>query len=150
MERFHSLFPYQQDKKVVIVGNHDIGFHYDVTNYKRKRFYGAFNLDTSGVRRFTIKNVHFVLIDSLAMHGDECQFCAPAMKKVETVSNELKCMEDKDNCEFSYSYEYSHPILLQHFPLYRKSDAECHSNDPDDLSDLKEKEKPFRHSVSFL
>jgi len=143
VDRFHSLFPYE-DKKVVLVGNHDIGFHYDVTDKKRKIFYGAFAQDTSGVHRFTMKNVHFVLIDSMAMHGDNCNFCAPAMKKVETVSNELRCMEDKNNCEFSYSHEYSRPILLQHFPLFRKNDAECHSNDPDDLSERKEKEKPFR------
>ena len=91
-----------------------------------------------------MKNVHFVLIDSMAMHDDNCKFCGPAMKKVVSVSNELKCMEDKNNCEFSYSYEYSHPVLLQHFPLYRKSDADCHSNDPDDLIEKEEKEKLFR------
>ena len=92
-------------------------------------------------------HINFFLLSSMAMHGDKCQFCAPAVKKVNKVSNELKCMEDKDNCEFSYSYEYSHPILLQHFPMFRKSDADCHSNDPDDLSEKKEREKPFRHSV---
>ena len=47
VDHFHSLFPYE-DKKVVLVGNHDIGFHYDVTDKKRKRFYGAFAQDTSG------------------------------------------------------------------------------------------------------
>ena len=47
VDRFHSLFPYE-DKKVVLVGNHDIGFHYDVTDKKRKRFYGAFAQDISG------------------------------------------------------------------------------------------------------
>ena len=47
VDRFHSLFPYE-DKKVVLVGNHDIGFHYDVTDKKRKIFYGAFAQDTSG------------------------------------------------------------------------------------------------------
>ena len=43
MERFHSLFP-SDAQKVVLVGNHDIGFHYDVTPEKRQRFYGAFGL----------------------------------------------------------------------------------------------------------
>ena len=64
-----------------------------------------------------MKNVHFVLVDSMAMHGDNCDFCAPAMKKVETVSKELRCMEDKNNCEFSYSYEYSRPILVPSMSL---------------------------------
>ncbi len=141
VERFHALFP--SDDKMVLVGNHDIGFHYDVRDFKRKRFYGAFEQDPVGVRRVAFKDVHFVLVDSMAMHGDKCYFCAPASEKVKEISQELQCMKSKD-CDLVYAEEYSRPILLQHFPLYRKSDAECHSNDPDVISDPEEKAKPFK------
>lgn len=128
--RFHSLFP--GENNAVLVGNHDIGFHYDVTDWKRKRFYGAFGLDPVGIRRLKIKDVDFVLVDSLAMHGDNCEFCAPAMKAVNRMEKELS------------RRELSRPILLQHFPLYRKSDADCNeSNDPDVLSDPQERQVVF-------
>ena len=76
-----------------------------------------------------MKNVHFVLIDSMAMHGDNCNFCAPAMKKVETVSNELRCMEDKNNCEFSYSHEYSRPILVLSVSLLNNFNHQIYLSD---------------------
>lgn len=143
VERFHQLFPFNNEK-IVVVGNHDIGFHYHVTMKKRKRFYNSFEQDESGVRRVTLKNIHFVLIDSLAMHGDHCEFCEPALKKVKELSHELHCLKYKDACEFvNYSEDYSRPILLQHFPLYRLSDQDCH-DEPDVLSDPKEKNKVFR------
>ena len=151
VERFHSLFPFEP--KIILVGNHDIGFHYSVTGYKRKRFYTAFGIDdTSGVRRFSIKNVHFILVDSLAMHGDQCYFCAPAMKRVKVVSKQLHCMKYKsDQCDkLTYpDSEYSKPILLQHFPLFRKNDEDCH-DDPDVLTDPKEKSKPFEPKFDCL
>ena len=138
VQRFHSLFPFEP--KIVLVGNHDIGFHYSVTRYKRERFYSAFGMDTLGVRRFSIKNVHFILIDSLAMHGDECYFCAPAMQKVKDLSKQLDCMKKK---------EFSKPILLQHFPLFRENDEDCH-DDPDVLTDPEEKSKPFKPKFDCL
>ena len=76
-----------------------------------------------------MKNVHFVLIDSMAMHGDNCNFCTPAMKKVETVSNELRCMEDKNNCEFSYSHEYSRPILVLSLSLANNFNNQIYLSD---------------------
>ena len=32
VQRFHSLFPFEP--KIVLVGNHDIGFHYSVTSLR--------------------------------------------------------------------------------------------------------------------
>ena len=151
VERFHSLFPFENEKKLVVIGNHDVGFHYAVTPEKRKRFYKSFGLDRSGVRRVTLKNIHFVLIDSLAMHGDACNFCKPAMSKVSELAREIHCLNKKNKpeniqseCEFiNYSEDFSRPILLQHFPLYRISDQNCH-DEPDVLSNPKEKKRPFR------
>ena len=151
VERFHKNFPFNKENKVVIVGNHDIGFHYDVTTQKRHRFYSAFGVDPVGVRKITLKSIHFVLVDSLAMHGDHCNFCEPAVKKVRELSHELLCLQSKDStCELvNYSEEYSRPILLQHFPLYRESDENCHE-EPDVLSDPKDKNKPFKPSWDCL
>lgn len=142
LERFHSLF--KAETKYAVAGNHDIGFHYSITPYLRKRFYEGMNLkpQQAGVRRVTIKNVHFVLVDSMAMHGDGCFFCAPAKKRIVTVSKELSCMKNKDKCELKYEEEFSKPILLQHFPLYRKSDAQCH--DEPDAAQGKDKDRKFR------
>ncbi|GFN98278.1 metallophosphoesterase 1-like, partial [Plakobranchus ocellatus] len=33
------------------------------------------------------------------------------------------------NCEKHKHSKYSQPILLQHFPMYRRSDADCHTLD---------------------
>ena len=154
VERFHSLFPFEnKENKIVVIGNHDVGFHYAVTPAKRKRFYKSFGLNTSGVSRVTLKNIHFVLIDSLAMHGDSCNFCQPAVSKVNELAREIHCLNKKDKlpeanfqseCEFiNYSEDYSRPILLQHFPLFRISDENCH-DEPDVLSNPKEKKRPFR------
>lgn len=89
---------------------------------------------TTGVRRITKKNIHFVLVDSLAMHGDNCDFCAAAQKTVKSLAEELSCMKKSQNtCELTYPEDaYSRPILLQHFPLFRENDRECH-DEPDVL-----------------
>ncbi len=142
VDRFNRLFPF--DNKIIVVGNHDIGFHYAVTPYLRRRFYDAFGLDSkkSGVRRITLKrNIHFVLVDSMAMHGDNCFFCEPARRRVKEIADEFKCMHPSDStCELTFQEDFSRPILLQHFPLYRKSDAVCHDEPDVDPN----KERPFK------
>ena len=115
----------------VVAGNHDIGFHYAVTPYLDKRFSTIFNISSAGVERISLKNIQFVLVNSMAMHGDKCSFCSKATKKLEKLSQELSCMENKEFCELEFVDEdvYSRPILLQHFPLYRESDINCGNED---------------------
>ena len=84
------------------------------------------------------------------MHGDKCHFCKPAMDKVQAIAQDLHCMQDSSDCELHFSEEYSHPILLQHFPLFRKNDEECHGNDPDLLENPKDKQKPFQPTWDCL
>jgi hypothetical protein len=60
----------------VVAGNHDIGFHYAVSPYLDKRFRAAFR--TRSVRLVRLKNVAFVLINSVAFEGDGCFLCAEA------------------------------------------------------------------------
>ena len=119
VKRFQSLF-YVDEKKTqihVVAGNHDIGFHYAVTPYLDKRFRDAFQ--TKSVELKVIKGVRFVMINSMAMHGDGCFLCTEAVSSLKKLKRELY-----------NSNETSQPILLSHFPLYRKSDAHC--NEPDE------------------
>ncbi|XP_004930159.1 metallophosphoesterase 1 isoform X1 [Bombyx mori] len=148
VERFYRLFMVPPHVKMyVVAGNHDIGFH----NYIRKgaiqRFYKLLN--TSSVEFVTLKDIHFVLLNSMAMEGDSCQLCSEARNDIQHISGRLKCSEDPKYCfgnKFK-SLNYSRPILLQHFPLYRKSDSMC--TEPDSPP-LPERDKPFRLKIDAL
>ena len=111
----------------VVAGNHDMGFHYATTPYLIKRFNDAFNISKTGVQRISLKNIQFVMVNSMAMHGDKCSFCTKATKQLDKISQEFTCMENKEFCELEFFEEdvYTRPILLQHFPLYRESDINC-------------------------
>lgn len=115
IEHFYSLFtvPYKV-VKYVIAGNHDIGFHSEVTDKNLKRFEESFQ--TRHVHLLTIveDNVNFVLINSMAFEGDECRLCQRADNELNEVISELR-----------HSDQWSRPVLLSHFPLYRLSDANC-------------------------
>ena len=104
-----------------------MGFHYATTPYLIKRFNEAFNISKTGVARVSLKNIQFVMVNSMAMHGDKCSFCSKATKSLEKISQEFNCMENKDFCELEFVDDdvYSRPILLQHFPLFRESDINC-------------------------
>ena len=158
LRRFKTLFHHdpRKTKVYVVAGNHDVGFHYAITPYLQKRFDDAMNVSGSGIERVSMKNIHFVLVNSMAMHGDSCFLCSKAVDALGKVSDELECMKDKEACRSRMEEQegrsrlvnsvkgdvYSRPILLQHFPLFRKSDAEC-GDDPD-VAPPREKRKPFR------
>ncbi|XP_023943355.2 metallophosphoesterase 1 [Bicyclus anynana] len=126
VERFHKLFALPDDIKMfVAVGNHDIGFH----NYIRRDVAVRFTklLKAPSVQHVILKGNHFVLLNSMALQGDSCRLCTGARQKIEKVSENLtKCAEDANQCyKGNLRFNYSHPILMQHFPLYRVSDAIC-------------------------
>ena len=115
VQRFHSLFAVPSETKLyVLAGNHDVGFHYDVSDGRLKRFEQSFQ--APHVRLITIDDdqIHFVLINSMAFEGDQCRLCARAEEELFDVVNEL-----------NQSGKATRPILLSHFPLYRVSDANC-------------------------
>ena len=148
VQRFKTLFrvdPSQTEVRVV-AGNHDMGFHYAVTRKLNSRFEEAFNV--KAVERFSMKGVQFVSVNSMAMEGDGCFLCQSAREELDQVARELKCMDKKD-CELDYDFlnGYSRPILLQHFPLYRESDAQC---DEEDEAPANEKHKPFQANMDCL
>lgn len=141
VERFRSLFAV--DPKItkvgVVAGNHDIGFHYAVSPYLDKRFRTAFR--TRNVRHIRLRNVTFILINSVAFEGDGCFLCADAAKALVKVGKELcnNNTSSEENCE--------QPVLLTHYPLFRESDEFC---DEPDEAPKEEKYTRFREGWDCL
>ncbi|KAG8442222.1 hypothetical protein GDO86_011138 [Hymenochirus boettgeri] len=133
--RFQKMFRHPpQTELIVIVGNHDIGFHYDMTLYKLNRFEKIFNF-TSG-RLVSRKGINFVLVNSVALEGDHCNICRDSEDQLRKVSTQLNCSRMnrshpnfQKKCQHFGEISASAPILLQHYPLYRVSDAECTGED---------------------
>lgn len=151
VRRFQKMFKYPVTTElVVIVGNHDIGFHYEMTTYKVHRFEKVFNF-TSG-KLITRKGTNFVLVNSVAMEGDGCTLCRTAEAKLVALSHRLNCSLQEPNhpqkrCSDAEKPPASQPILLQHYPLYRKSDAECSG---EDAAPPEEKNIPFKEKYDVL
>ncbi|XP_053401577.1 metallophosphoesterase 1-like isoform X2 [Mercenaria mercenaria] len=147
VSRFRRMFQTPKDTSTeIIVGNHDVGFHYMMSDRKHNRFKDAFS--TPPVRLVTIGDVIFVLLNSMAMEGDGCNICHEAEDKLRQIKWQLKCakaIEEKNNipdiCNTLEPISNTRPVLLQHFPMYRESDKNCSTPDaaPDD-----EKFIPFR------
>ncbi|KAM4727495.1 metallophosphoesterase 1 isoform 2-T2 [Anableps anableps] len=132
VRRFHRMFRHSTDTElVVLVGNHDIGFHYEMDWFKLQRFEKVFN--ASSTRIVTKKGVNFLLVNSVALHGDGCPICQSVEKDLIKLSRDLNCSlqdgEETENCEGSQTYPPTAPIMLQHYPLYRVSDASCTGQD---------------------
>ncbi|KAK7944860.1 hypothetical protein WMY93_000588 [Mugilogobius chulae] len=132
VRRFHRMFRHSPDTElVVLVGNHDIGFHYEMDWFKLQRFEKVFN--ASSTRIVTKKGVNFLLVNSVALHGDGCPICQSVEKELIRLSKDLNCSlqssggssSSTDSCDGAQPYPPSPPIMLQHYPLYRVSDASC-------------------------
>ncbi|XP_043395824.1 metallophosphoesterase 1 isoform X3 [Chelonia mydas] len=127
VRRFQKMFRHPVcTELMVVVGNHDIGFHYEMTTYKLKRFAKVFNF-TSG-KLITRKGVNFVMVNSVALEGDGCTVCSRAEAKLMKLSHKLNCSQ-------------------QHYPLYRRNDAECAG---EDSALPEEKNIPFKEKYDVL
>ena len=121
-----------------------------MTTYKVHRFEKVFNF-TSG-KLITRKGTNFVLVNSVAMEGDGCTLCRTAEAKLVALSHRLNCSLQEPNhpqkrCSDAEKPPASQPILLQHYPLYRKSDAECSG---EDAAPPEEKNIPFKEKYDVL
>ncbi|XP_033151020.1 metallophosphoesterase 1 homolog isoform X1 [Drosophila mauritiana] len=114
---------------ISVAGNHDVGFHYKMHPFFMSRFESYLN--NSSVNLYTIKQIHFVVINSMAMEGDGCMFCTQAEDQLKNISRTLHCMKYplEAECARTRRHPYSQPILLQHFPTYRISDTMCEEHD---------------------
>uniref|UniRef100_A0A452IZP9 Metallophosphoesterase 1 n=1 Tax=Gopherus agassizii TaxID=38772 RepID=A0A452IZP9_9SAUR len=152
VRRFQKMFRHPvRTELMVVVGNHDIGFHYEMTTYKLKRFAQVFNF-TSG-KLITRKGVNFVMVNSVALEGDGCTICSRAEAKLMKLSHKLNCSQQQEQnhsnkrCSGVEQLPASEPILLQHYPLYRRSDAECTG---EDSALPEEKNTPFKEKYDVL
>ncbi|KAJ3594596.1 hypothetical protein NHX12_003903 [Muraenolepis orangiensis] len=140
VRRFHRMFRHSSDTQlVVLVGNHDIGFHYEMDWSKLQRFEKVFN--SSSTRILTKKGINFLLVNSVALHGDGCPICRSVEQELVKLSRDLSCSLQKspptssgpdgptEGCEGAEKHPPTPPILLQHYPLYRVSDASCTGED---------------------
>lgn len=89
------------------------------------------------------RTVNFVSINSMALEGDGCSLCNEAeftIKSVEKKLNQLKKIG-----------KYSQPIILQHFPTFRKSDEECLDTNSINLDKYREKYDTIsKESTNFI
>ncbi|CAH1133814.1 unnamed protein product [Ceutorhynchus assimilis] len=148
IDRFYNLFSVPDGTKMyVVVGNHDIGFHYRISPYLQKRFEKGFK--SPPVQLVSLRGNHFVLVNSMALEGDGCFLCQPAEVELRNIEKILKCSKNSTKgCDPSLTLpKYSRPILMQHYPLYRESDKECTDFD---AAPMPEKEELFRENWECL
>jgi predicted MPP superfamily phosphohydrolase len=141
--RIQELF-YTNDtntKLLVVAGNHDVGFHYDMISRKIERFNRTFKNQLVELHQPIKPNldIQFVLINSMALENDGCKFCRETQSELIKLNKTLSCLLENDDlkCEkykhkleykidnLTFKRKYSRPILFSHFPLYRKTDEMC-------------------------
>ncbi|TKR92809.1 hypothetical protein L596_007388 [Steinernema carpocapsae] len=151
VERFEELFEVSDStQRFVVAGNHDLGFHYAIFPQRVDWFSRFFNR-TKLVDHVTVGENHFVLLNSMAMERDGCRLCSDAERELKELSDAFDCASrNSSKCRTKYSIgaTYSRPILMQHFPLYRKNDLEC--ADDLDLSPEKIRKTAFREKWECL
>ncbi|CAG2106405.1 unnamed protein product [Medioppia subpectinata] len=121
VNKFHQQFPTQKSGSntdsmpivYIINGNHDIGFHPFMTSNSKSRFDRTFH--TSSAKLIQINGINFVTINSVTMEGDFCQLCSQAVQQLHTIGQQLS----------QNRVDKSGPIVLTHYPLYRKDESLC-------------------------
>ncbi|XP_013135059.1 PREDICTED: metallophosphoesterase 1-like [Papilio polytes] len=145
VDRFHKLFKLPDEIKMhVVAGNHDIGFHNNIRRYSAKRFVELFQAPS--VQHVILKGSQFILINSMALHGDTCELCLDAKRSINRISDSINCTKNVE-CNQQVNFNNSRPIIMQHFPLYRVSDAVCTEPDAPPLPD---RNKNFRIKIDAL
>ncbi|KAL0275410.1 UNVERIFIED_CONTAM: hypothetical protein PYX00_003264 [Menopon gallinae] len=130
IKRLESLFAVPKSKRIYVVpGNHDLGFHYRLRFDLFLKFHSVYKIPA--VRLRSIKGNYFVLINSMAMDGDGCYLCEMGAAQLHYVAKRLNCLKTGKGCEGVKNLRgtYHRPIVLQHFPMYRESDAMCTDED---------------------
>lgn len=148
VERFQKMFRHPSHVQLkVVAGNHDIGFHYEMNTYKVERFEKVF----SSERLFSWKGINFVMVNSVALNGDGCGICSEAEAELIEVSHRLNCSREQARgsrrCGPGLLLPASAPVLLQHYPLYRRSDANCSG---EDAAPPEERDIPFKENYDVL
>ncbi|XP_059562640.1 metallophosphoesterase 1 isoform X2 [Myotis daubentonii] len=113
VKRFQKMFRHPGHVQLkVVVGNHDIGFHYQMNRYRIKRFEKVFNPE----RLFSWKGINFVMVNSVALEGDGCNICSEAEAELMDISHKLNCSREEQRpsqCGNGPPLPASAPVLLQ-------------------------------------
>uniref|UniRef100_A0A915E8C3 Metallophosphoesterase 1 n=1 Tax=Ditylenchus dipsaci TaxID=166011 RepID=A0A915E8C3_9BILA len=149
VERFNSLFHTPPTiKQFYAAGNHDIGFHYEIFPMRLDRFTQSFGVPAA-VQQLELNGNIVVLVNSMAMERDGCRLCVQAEEEVEKVAQLLKCSRNyTSGCRASLNVPYSRPVLMQHFPLFRKSDELCEEST--DLAPSNVRSQKFKPNLDCL
>lgn len=172
VQRFQRMFRHDSHVQLkVVIGNHDVGFHYQMSKYRIKRFEKVFGserlLSLKGVKQDLsmlplqrqtpelglYPHLHsFVMVNSVAMEGDGCIICSEEEAELREISRKLNCSQEvpgSSQCdrEPEPRLPLSAPVLLQHYPLYRASDANCSG---EDAAPPEERNVPFEEKYDVL
>ncbi|XP_072029928.1 metallophosphoesterase 1-like [Amphiura filiformis] len=153
VRRFWTMFYHNSDVDFnVVAGNHDIGFHDVIEPNRQHRFEVKFK--TPSVQVLTIKDNVFVLVNSITMETDMCSMCSTATEQLRRASMQLNCTKygstngqisdskSSKECDSIQKLPKVAPILLQHYPLWRVSDAMCTGVDAAPPNERYEKFRP--------
>lgn len=153
--RFHTIFATPPSiQRFSLVGNHDIGFHHRLSTDTFDRFKYAFVESDNTL--ITIKRTHFILLNSVTLFGDGCNFCAKTDADIEHISLRLNCAKYQSNSSICRDLSdklpfYTRPILLQHYPTYRPNDTVCREHDYWKLEEFKEsREVLSKNATNFV
>ncbi|EUB57789.1 Metallophosphoesterase [Echinococcus granulosus] len=117
-----------------------------------------------GVRLWAYRGLLFVFINSMALGGDGCRFCRRAEEELQLLTKRLQCLRGElalQSCQDDFKAitepgsdvihpgDYSHPILIQHFPLYRPDEAVCETGMRDSLPEG-ERHTPYKSDFDCL
>jgi len=67
-----------------------------VDDRQRQRFTKAFS--SPSVSEIRVKDNHFVLINSMAFEGDDCNMCVDAEVRLQQISESLRCAKVSSFC----------------------------------------------------
>lgn len=96
-----------------------------------------------------------MLLNSMTLSRDGCYFCAEAEADIRRISHRLRCAQQETSKGCDRLAEklpfYARPVLLQHFPTFRKSDSECAEHDSPKIEEYRENwEVLSKNATKFL
>lgn len=110
-------------------------------HHKYDRFKKAFKESDNSL--ITIKNTHFIILNSIALYGDGCKYCSKTEADIRHMSTRLHCAKENSNSSVCNDLEdklpfYARPILIQHYPTFREDDKVCIEHEFSELEDFEE------------
>lgn len=118
------------------------------------RFKNAFKESDNSL--ITIKDTHFILLNSVTLYGDSCQFCSETEADIQQMSKRLHCARLESNSSDCNDLKdklpfYARPILIQHYPTFREDDRTCLDHDYSELETFEEgREVLSKNATEFV